>query len=347
MRFDAGQQQLICDHCGHQMAPAESEGGQSIVEYNLEDGLAAAKERGFGGEERVISSCQECGARVSYRDRATTASCDFCGSSQVLEQEENRSLIRPESLVPFAVEQKAASERFNKWLKGLWFRPNDLKRKAKVTDIQGVYVPYWTFDADVESDWTAQAGYYYYETEYYEDEDGNEKSREVRHTRWEHAWGSREDNFDDVLVCASKGLPENLADRLSTFDTKALKPYDSAFLSGWKAEEYAVDLNGAWKRGVDKMESKQRQRCANDVPGDTHRFLQVTNYFSNETFKHILLPIWISAYRYRDKAYRFLVNGQTGEVVGKAPWSIWKILAAIIVLTALVVGGYFLYRRYR
>jgi hypothetical protein len=264
-------------------------------------------------------------------------------------QDANRNVIRPESLVPFQIDRQAAQDKFGGWLRGLWFRPSDLKHKARVADMAGVYVPYWTFDARVDSDWTAQAGYYYYETETYtatgSDGKPTTKTRQVRRTRWEPAWGRRADVFDDVLICASKGLPSDLAERLKTFDTRRLVPYEPGFLAGWRAEEYAVDLNTGWHQAVDRMEAAQRQRCAGDVPGDTHRFLHVTNRFSQQTFKHVLLPIWISAYRYDDKVFRFLVNGQTGEVTGKAPLSVLKIVlfiavvAALIALIAVLVGS--------
>jgi len=341
MRFDAAAQQMTCDHCGHKLEIQRQEGQQTIVEYNLEQGLAAASQRGLGTEVRT-TTCKECGATVSYPPTVTATACDFCGSSHVLSQDANRNLIRPESVVPFKIDNAEAAKRFSGWLKKLWFRPSDLKDRAKVTEIKGVYIPYWTFDAQVASSWTAEAGYYYYETEYVEEEDsdGNivERERQVQKTRWEPAWGSRHDTFDDVLVCASKGLPERLADRIKTFNTTELKPYDPAFLAGWKAEEYAVDLNDAWKKAVVVMEHQQERRCAGDVPGDTHRFLNVTNHFSDETFKHVLLPLWISAYRYGDKVFRFLVNGQTGEVVGKAPWSVVKILLFSLGVAAVIAA---------
>ena len=341
MTFDPSAGKLGCEHCGHQVEISGQEGKQSIVEYNLEDGIAQASRHGLGAPVRT-TRCQECGATVSFPENVTSTRCDFCDSGQVLEQEENRNLISPESVVPFKVDGKAAAGRFKAWIGGLWFRPSDLKARASVTEMNGVYVPYWTFDASVSSSWTAQAGYYYYETEEYtETDDKGEtvtRTREVRHTRWEPAWGSRHDVFDDLLICASKGLPEDLACKLSTFDTTGLQPYSPAFLAGWKAEEYAVDLNEAWKRAVARMESTQEGRCAGDVPGDTHRFLSVTNRFSDETFKHVLLPVWISAFRYGDKVYRFLVNGQTGEVVGKAPWSVGKILLFSLAIAAAIAA---------
>jgi hypothetical protein len=148
-------------------------------------------------------------------------------------------------------------------------------------------------------------------------------------------------------VCASQGLPRELADQLKTFNTQQLVPYSPGFLAGWRAEEYAVDLENGFGFAQQKMAAEQQSRCARDVPGDTHRNLSVDNTFSAVTFKHVLLPLWLAAYRYNDKVFRFLVNGQTGEVVGKAPWSWIKI--TLFVLTLVIVAGllYYFFGRHR
>jgi DNA-directed RNA polymerase subunit RPC12/RpoP len=345
MTFDAASQKLKCAFCGFVKDVPPGESGGAIVEHSIFEGLAAAP-RGFGAEGTRTNRCQECGANVVFPSNVTATRCTFCGSARVLEQSENQSALRPESLLAFSVDKKAANDHFARWLGKLWFRPNDLKQLARVQELNGVYVPFWTFDADVDSRWTAEAGYHYYtEEEYTTQEQGRTvtKTRQVQHTRWERAWGQRNDHYDDVLVCASKGLPAELAARLHTFDTERLVPYSPGFLAGWRAEEYAIDLQGGFSTAKDVMAGSQEKRCASDVPGDTQRNLRVNNTFSRVTFKHVLLPVWIAAYRYHDKVYRFLVNGQTGEVVGKAPWSWIKITLFVLTLAALAVLLYFLF----
>ena len=340
MRFDPDAGAMACDYCGERVAFEESESSKQVVEYDLEHGLAASSERGFGAQVRR-SSCQECGASVCFGEQVTATLCDFCGSNQVLQVEELRNVIRPESLVPFQIDKDKAGQAFKEWISGLWFRPNDLKHRAEVAEIGGVYVPYWTFDSSVASNWTAQAGYYYYVDETYTTTENGEtvtKTRSVRKTRWEHAWGSRNDAFDDVLVCASGGLPIELARKLETFNTAALVPYSTDYLAGFKAEEYVVELNEGWHDAVDQMSVVQRSRCGGDVPGDTHRFLNVRNSFSDQTFKHVLLPIWIASYRYGEDVHRFLVNGQTGEVTGTAPWS-WIKITLFSIMMLGIIGG--------
>jgi DNA-directed RNA polymerase subunit RPC12/RpoP len=340
LSFDPTVQKLRCESCQQlQPIPQESE-THSIVEYKLEDGLARAAERGYGLETRTVS-CQNCGAIVSLDSHLTATNCSFCSSNQVLELKDHRQVIRPESVVPFSIEAKVIHDLFSRWVRSLWFRPNALKRLARVSEVRGVYIPYWVFDATVHSDWQALAGYYYYETEHYTERgaDGRmeHKTRQVQKVRWVPADGSRTDVYDEFLMCASQGLSQELAARLRTFDTSSLKTYEPAYLVGWCAEEYQIGLNDSWQRAVALMEQEQMRRCSGDVPGDTQRGLSVQNEFSEERFKHVLLPIWISAYRYKDKTFQFLVNGQTGEVQGKAPLSFWKI--TFLVLFLLIVAG--------
>ena len=178
------------------------------------------------------------------------------------------------------MDKGTANGSFEKWLGGLWFRPSDLKKMAKLQEMGGVYIPFWTFDAWARSHWNADAGYHYYETEWYTDQNGNHTSRQVQRTRWEPAYGQRNDFFDDVLVCASKGLPKELVMKFTSFDTKQLVPYQPEFLAGWRAESYAIDLMPAWRPRSKSMAGTQERRCGGDVPGDTHRHLRVNNTFS-------------------------------------------------------------------
>ncbi len=348
LKYDAKTQKLKCDFCGATKDVPKGEG--TVVERDLFEGLAAAP-RGLGtGTAVKTSRCQECGANVAFPDGTTATKCTFCGSANVMEQAENENALRPESLLPFGIDKKKANDSFSTWIGKLWFRPSDLKRLAKVQEVAGVYVPFWTFDAHVDSEWSAEAGYYYYEDEEYETTENGEtvtRTRQVQRVRWEDAWGRRSDDYDDVLVCASKGLPRELADDLKTFNTKQLVPYSPGYLAGWRAEEYAVDLQEGFKLGQEKMVREQEQRCAKDVPGDTQRNLSVSNSFSAEMFKHVLLPLWIAAYRYNNKTYRFLVNGQTGEVVGKAPYSWLKIAATVLAVIGVIVALVLIFGRHK
>jgi hypothetical protein len=290
--------------------------------------------------------CKECGATVQFDQNATTTACPFCGSSYVAPQEVSAKSIRPESLVPFRVDRAAAGQSFSKWIGGLWFRPSDLKKRAKVQNIDGVYVPFWAYNADVSSRWTADAGYYYYVAVTKRDSQGKTHTEQERRIRWQPAWGQRQDSHRDVLICASKGLPPELVLKVQNFDCQQLAPYNPAYLSGWRAEEYVVNLQDGWGGAAQRIADEQYKRCDKDVPGDTHRNLSVNNAFANVTWRHILLPLWIAAYRYKEKVFRFLVNGQSGEVVGKAPWSAIKLIILFTIIAALIAVGVYFGARY-
>jgi len=308
--------------------------------------MLAAK--GWGTEVKEVQ-CDTCGAISEHDPKMAASDCAFCGSDQLHLYNATEDLIRPESVLPFEVAKDKAAGDFKGWVAGLWFRPNALKQLARLAKVDGVYIPCWTFDANTRSHWRADAGHYYYETEHYtEMVDGKpqRKTRQVRKTRWVPASGSRRDTFDDVLISASKGLDQSLFQGLLPFNLDLLRGYNTQFLAGFTAERYQVNLEGGFSIAKSQMNDTIRSNCASDVPGDTQRNLRVTSTFSDETFKHVLLPIWIAAYDYQGKVYRYLVNGQTGKLHGTAPYSAFKIAGAIIaailvVLIIVAIGSYF------
>ena len=331
MTWDPDADALACAYCGATRAVPT---GAGLV---LERPLAAAGDgaRGFGVALRV-ARCEGCGARVTFEGSATAAECAFCGSARVLAQEANRNALRPESLVPLDVGAAQVEQSFRRWLGGLWFRPGDLAR-VRSADALGVYVPYWTFDARVHSEWTALSGtYYWVQQPVVVMHQGKSRVRmqRVRKVRWSPAAGERDDAFDDLLVPAGRGLAGELLERLGGFDTGALVPYRPEYLAGWRAEEYQLDLEQGWQAAQARIDRLQQARCSGDVPGDTQADLRVDSHAGEVRFKHVLLPVWSLVYRYRGKTWPVLVNGQSGRVAGRAPYSWPKILAA-----AAVVGG--------
>jgi DNA-directed RNA polymerase subunit RPC12/RpoP len=327
--FDAELQSMKCPYC-------KTSTPQFGWDIPIEEGIKMAA-RGFGTPVSQFD-CTECGAIVNVAANEQTAKCIFCGSVKVLAREASGAPITPKAIVPFKLDKKQAGARFNKWITGLWFRPNDLKKLAKVQNMDGVYIPYWVFDTAVQSRWTAESGYRYTETEWYRDLDGKSQRREVEKIRWETSYGDRKDYINGYLICASKGLPPDLIEKLKSFDINKLVPYQPGFLAGWQAESYVIDLLPAWTKAQQEIINSQEVRCSSDVPGDEQRHLSVRNNFSNVSFKHVLLPVWISTYRYGGKPYQFLVNGQTGEVQGVAPWSVAKITATVIAIVAGIFG---------
>jgi predicted RNA-binding Zn-ribbon protein involved in translation (DUF1610 family) len=352
--YSAAKGRMICTYCGYQ-APVSEAGSmtevhtrtqvddavvESIQEHDLLAGLKlSVQEEGWGTETRSFK-CSSCGATIAVEPGVTATVCPFCGSHHVLAQEQSSRLIKPESLVPFQIDQRTAIGEFRTWLGKGWFRPNAVKHIAAHAEarVQGVYLPFWTFDAKTFSKWWAEAGYHYYVTERYTvNVNGRRqtRTRQVQRTRWRPASGTHDDAFDDVLVYATRSVDERILSRIYPFDTKELLPYQPQYLAGWRAEEYQIGLEAGWKMGQDIIDGRLRIACGQEVPGDTHRNLRVETAFRDLTFKHVLLPLWIASYRYNNKVYSFMVNGQTGKVKGEAPISWWKVALAVFIVLLL------------
>lgn len=334
LEFDPKIQSLKCDYCGS-VEVIEIE-HKAIEEHDF---FSAPTALGWDTTLKTIE-CDNCGATTSLGIK-TAGECAFCGSAYVKEIPAHPNIIRPETLVPFGVDQSKAKDLFHTWLGKGFFRPSKLKKLGRLEQIRGMYTPFWTYDCRTHSNWTAESGYYYYVTETYTAyENGKRvtKTRQVRKVRWVPSSGARDGFYDDVLIVASKGLDYHLVFKIYPFNLNQLVPYKPEYLSGWLAEEYAIDVRQGWEIAKDNVKAEERKKCARDVPGDTHRFLRVNTSFNNITYKHVLLPIWIAAYQFKNKTYHFLVNGQTGEVQGYAPISWVKVGAVAAVVIGIIAG---------
>jgi hypothetical protein len=285
--------------------------------------------------ERRSVQCQSCKAVSVFDPQRVGQNCDFCGSPKLIPYDEIKAPIRPQSLLPFKISESEVRDRIRQWYASKWLAPNSLRKRALVDRVRGIYVPYWTFDAHAVCPWEAEAGHYYYTTETYRDSNGRRQTRQVRHVRWEPASGEVRHFFDDEPVPGTHGISLELLKAVEPFPTAELVPYDSAFLSGFVVEHYQVVLLEAAESSQAAMQRKLSEMCAREVPGDTHRNLQIHPTFSERTFKHVLVPVWLLTYLYANRAWQVVVNGYTGRIAGEYPKSWWKI--AFLVLVALAV----------
>ena len=338
--FAVGTEQLRCEYCGHEQKLG-TENEAPIVEYDFKTALAKVRKQPArnlvtGGKE---VRCTSCGALTVTAHESTR--CAFCDSPVVLAPEADE-LIPPESLLPFKIETKAARESFKRWVNSRWFAPNDLKHRAQVGRLDGVYLPYWTYDSATTTAYTGMRGMYYYVTEQYRDSNGKSQTRKVRKTRWTPAFGTVRVPFDDVLVPGTGKLPRPLLEKLEPWDLHDLKPYDPGFLAGFLANRYDIDLEGGFLVAEKRMEPVIRNAICRDIGGDTQQVLSMRVKHDNVRFKHFLLPLWISSFRYGEKVYRFVVNARSGEAAGERPWSWIKItLASLLGLTVAGLLWYF------
>lgn len=332
---------LVCPFCGT-TSPAQVElsstGEEIIQEHDLAAALRAVPDNQRGWQAKKISvRCQSCQAISVFDPERIGQRCDFCGSTALVPYEEVKEAFRPESLLPMKLSETQVRDSIRQWYGSRWFAPNKLKKAALTDVVKGLYIPYWTFDAQVHADWTAESGYYYYETETYQDSDGQTKTRQVQKIRWEPSAGHVEHFFDDELVPASRGVQPDMLRRVEPFPTKELTPYQAGFLSGWVVERYQIDLLAAARAARERMDAETRALCSREVPGDTQRNLDVDADYSGQTFKHILVPIWLLTYNYGPRNFQVVINGYTGVIAGKYPKSWVKILFAVLVVL-IVVG---------
>ncbi len=328
-------QALVCSFCGT-VAPFSIDEAGSVVEIDLVKALRELPDeaRGWMSERRSVQ-CQSCKAVSVFDPARVGQNCDFCGSPKLVPYDEIKAPIRPQSLLAFKVSENEVRERIRQWYASKWLAPNSLRKRALVDRVRGIYIPYWTFDAHVVCPWEAEAGHYYYTTETYRDNQGRRQTRQVRNVRWEPASGEVRHFFDDEPVPGTHGVSLELLKQVEPFPTAELVPYDTAFLSGFVVEHYQVVLLEAAEASRAQMTRKLHAMCAREVPGDTHRNLQIHPTFSGQTFKHVLVPVWLLTYIYANRAWQVVVNGYTGRIAGEYPKSWWKI--AFLLLLAVIV----------
>ncbi len=339
-QWNPAQQALICPYCGA-TSPAQMEltaaGDEVIKENDLATALRSIPDADRGWQaEKTSVKCQSCQAISVFDPARVGQRCDFCGSSALVPYEEIKEAFRPESVLPMKLAETQVRERIREWYGGHFWAPNKLKNKAMTDQVKGLYIPYWTFDAQVHADWTAESGDYYYVTESYRDAQGNSRTRQVQKVRWYPSAGSLDNFFDDELVPASRGVHAELLRAVEPFPTGELVPYKAGFLSGWVVERYQIDLLAAAQNARSTMDAKLQQMCAAQVPGDTHRSLNVAADYSAQTFKHILVPVWLLNYDYGTKKFQVVINAYTGAVAGEYPKSWVKIFFAVLLLLAVI-----------
>jgi LSD1 subclass zinc finger protein len=345
--YNPGVRSLTCQYCG---TVNDITAAAAPVQVEETDFFAFIETAESTAETMVAATvkCESCGSSTTLRPNVTADTCPFCGSALVIKSGTTSSFIKPKYMLPFTVDKKTGLEKFSSWLHGLWFAPNDLKKFAQNDKLRGLYIPYWTYDSDTTSEYTGMRGDHYYVSENYTTTENGKtvtRTRQVRHTRWTPASGIVRDDFDDVLVIASSSLPENLANDLEPWDLAELTAFNEQFLSGFVAEKYQLDVKGGFQKAKQRMDEVIRGTVRRHIGGDEQQITSVNTAYEKVTFKHILLPIWLSAYRYQDKIYRFMINGRTGEVQGERPYSFWKIFFAVIAALAVIGGAIWLFNK--
>jgi DNA-directed RNA polymerase subunit RPC12/RpoP len=335
LEFQPGTDSLVCPHCGTTNAIAASPDSVPLLDFLLYTGQTAGTPETC---DQLVVHCTSCGAETHLAADITAGRCAFCGAPVVAEGQ-SKKLIKPAGLLPFIVTKVQANALFRKWISGLWFAPSDLSKRADQAGIDGAYVPCWTYNANAQTAYTGERGDDYTTTESHtEMVNGHAESRTetVTHTRWTSVSGDVFDTFENLMVLATQSLPPKQANHLEPWDLAHVIPYADEYLSGMSCQSYQIDLTHGFDQAKNLMTPTIRQSIDSDIGGDHQRISSTNTNYSDIRFRHLLLPLWISAYHYNSKTYRFLVNARTGAVRGERPFSAMKIVAFITTVIAAI-----------
>lgn len=328
LKFKPGTTNLVCEYCNFENEIEIKD--EEIEELDFNEWLAKSEEGDATVEVHAVL-CNSCGAEITLAENTVSDHCPFCGNLLVITAEAQKKLIKPRSLLPFKIDQKSAFASYEKWLRKLWWAPPGLKKMARLNEkIVGVYIPYWTYDSNTNSSYVGERGDDYTTTEEYTDDNGKSQTRSVTHTSWTTVKGTVSVFFDDVMVAASNSLPPKIVDKLEPWDVKELIPFDEKFLSGFRTESYQINIKDGFDKAKVKMDPVIRTQIKKQIGGDKQNITSMDTQYSDVSFKHVLLPLWISAYKYKNKSFRFLINARNGEVSGERPYCWWKIALAIL-----------------
>jgi LSD1 subclass zinc finger protein len=344
LTYKPGTTSLKCEFC-------QTENEIPKIEGNVEEqDFTAFLEQESGSAPKLtvsVVNCHNCGASTSVEPHLQTADCPYCASPLVLAEKKEENLIRPGGILPFKIKREETLKIFQNWLKKLWFAPSKLKHAVNTVDaFKAMYVPYWTFDSFCDCNYSGMRGTYYYVQEpYTTTENGRTvtRTRQVRKTRWTPCSGKVTNDFDDVLVLASKNLPQKDIDSLEPWDLKQNEPFNDAYLSGIITEKYQVTLKDGFNLGKVKMDNVMSGIVRRDIGGDEQRILSMHPRYSKITFKLLLLPLYISAYKFKGKLYNVYVNGRTGKMKGQRPIAWGKVALLVIGIIAVIVTLYLIF----
>lgn len=337
---------LKCPYCDYEeeIKPAEVGGKNGSMEAS-----GSAEELKFEEAEKTANSdwgvatktviCKSCGAESVYDTHEIASECPYCGSNQVMEANDT-STMAPGGVVPFKIDQKEAANRFVAWIKGRFFAPKAAKETAKAKNFKGIYLPYWTFDTDTTSRYTGEYG---------KDRKIKRGDKEEIVTDWYHTSGIYKESFDDELVCGSERHEEHMLRGIEPYDTADNKIYKPEYVAGFAAERYTIGLKAAWEKAKMAILSKIKSGVSDKIRVEHHadhvRNVRVQCDYANITYKYLLLPVWIANYKYKEKIYQFMVNGQTGKVYGKSPVSAIKVILTIVVALIVLYALYYFFMR--
>ncbi|MCP2336558.1 hypothetical protein [Actinomadura rupiterrae] len=296
--------------------------------------------RTFAGQRYA---CRSCGAQL--QGDAVSQSCQFCTAPLVVENGVDHQ-VAPEAVLPFRLDRAAATDALTEWTGSRWFAPNRLKRITEAETMASTYLPHWTFDACTVTRYRGKRGDHYYDTEYYTETvngKSEQRSRQVRKTRWRRVSGTVARNFDDVLVPGTRRMDEKTLSKLGRWPLDEVVPFQAGYIAGHESLRYDVEPETGLDLAKQRMGKVIHRACVDDIGGNEQRLEHIEISYADVTYKLVLLPVWIGSYMYGGKPWNLVVNGVTGVVHGSRPYSAAKIASlvlGVLLAVAALVGAY-------
>ena len=316
VKFDSSIQRMKCPFCDtefeidalidYQKEIAEPE--KDSFDLDTDKTAEAWDENDLG--DLSTGCCPSCGAELIGDANTIATVCPCCGNTQIVRQRV-AGLLKPEYVIPFHLEKKAAVAALKEFYKGKRLLPNLFKEENRVNGIQGLYVPFWLFDAN------AKGHVVYKATKVKAWSDKN-----YHYTKTDHYSVTREGGlgFEKIPVDGSEKMNDDYMDAIEPFDYGTMKDFLPTYLSGYIAEKYDVGIEDCKERAVARIKNTVETQFIKSVQG----YATVTKESSsvnveNGKVSYALFPIWILNTKYQKENFQFIMNGQSGRLVGKLP----------------------------
>jgi Zn finger protein HypA/HybF involved in hydrogenase expression len=331
--YSPDDQELVCPYCGYKQQIGARVVGLAADRFEFTLEALDQSEKGWGVERQSIH-CEACNAMFSAGGGALSTTCPFCGSNRVVTRSAMHDFIRPGYLIPFTVDEEQCRTALRQWLGRGWMHPPELRRADAVGRFTGMYVPFWIFDAHIQAHWRAEVGYERQRRHY---RDGKWETETVIEWRWEN--GDVHLPIQNMLVYGTDKISTLLLERLYPYDLGKLTVYDAAYLAGWQAQAYDIQLKPAWEVGKRRMREEAKDACYGRIHSSHVRNFSMTADFDQERWRYVLLPVYLVTYTFAEKTYHAMVNGQTAAVAGQKPVSwlrVWLAIALVLAPGTLV-----------
>ncbi len=320
MRFDVESQGLKCEYCGTIKKLQSPEEAAQVEESDLATQTGEAS-KDWGADRRAVT-CKECGSVMFTSPEQISNICPFCGSNIILSEEDTDFGIAPSAIIPFSITKEEVAKKYYYWNRFALWAPESFRTGKVLGNMVGVYVPYWTFDADTVTSFSGKFGYTV--------DSGDSRVTEMRERN-----GVVEKFINDVCICGSKRFfNDRLLNSVISFRSEDLIPYTPDALAGFAAEKYTIGSDEAWenaKKGV--VRKRILNAACKKVGADSYdKNVQLSTEYSNVKYKYILVPVWLTACRYKGKVYNVVASGHNGKGNCRRPISTAKIIILILLL---------------